>query len=186
MKGSFYCPNCEALQETNIIEKEQTYCVKGISITLTAPVRVCCVCGEEIIDTDLDNKTLNRFYNEYRRRKGLLLPDEIKNIRNRYNLSQASFSRFLGFGEKTITRYENGAIQDLCHDNIIRLMKSIDAFIILWKERRNLLTLKEQRKIEEKIKAYNKFNITSVYITTPVYYSESSNDYSNIGELKYA
>lgn len=75
--NTYYCPNCEALQETNIIEKEQTYCVKGISITLTAPVRVCCVCGEEIIDTNLDNKTLKRFYNEYRRKKGLLLPDEM-------------------------------------------------------------------------------------------------------------
>ena len=62
MKGTFYCPNCETLQETKIIEKEQTFCVKGVSITLTAPVRVCCVCGEEISDMDLDSKTLNLFY----------------------------------------------------------------------------------------------------------------------------
>ena len=116
----------------------------------------------------------------------MLLPDEIKNIRNQYNLSQASFSRFLGFGEKTITRYENGAIQDLCHDNIIRLMKSIDAFIILWKKRRTLLTPKEQRKVEEIIKTYNMIKISSVYDMTPAYNSNLSNNFSNIGELKYA
>ena len=67
MKDSFYCSNCEALQETNIIEKEQTYCVKGISITLTAPVRVCCACGEEILDAELDDETLKMFYKEYDR-----------------------------------------------------------------------------------------------------------------------
>lgn len=67
MINLFYCPNCEALQETKIIEKEQTFCVKGRNITLTAPVRVCSDCGEEILDAELDDETLKMFYKEYDR-----------------------------------------------------------------------------------------------------------------------
>lgn len=67
MINLFYCPNCEALQETKIIEKEQTFCVNGRTITLKAPVRVCCNCGEEVLDAELDDETLKMFYKEYDR-----------------------------------------------------------------------------------------------------------------------
>ena len=67
MNSLFYCPNCETLKGTKIIEKEQTFCVKGRNITLTAPVRVCSDCGEEILDAELDDETLKMFYKEYDR-----------------------------------------------------------------------------------------------------------------------
>ena len=79
-----------------------------------------CELSEEVLDKDLDNKTLGRFYNEYRRLENLLSPKEIKNIRQKYNLSQNAFSKFLGFEERAVTRYENGTIQDVYHDSIIR------------------------------------------------------------------
>ncbi len=148
MDTLFYCCNCCAMTPTKVIEKEQTFNVKGREITLLAPVRVCNKCGEEILDRDLDNNTLNRFYEEYRRLENLLQPDEIKNIRLKYSLSQSSFAKLLGFGEKTITRYENGAIQDVCHDNLIRLMNSIDAFLELWDKRKKCLSEKEQHNVE--------------------------------------
>ena len=67
MEDLFYCCNCCAMIPTRVIEKEQTFNVKGREITLRAPVRICNECGEEILDRDLDNNTLNRFYEEYRR-----------------------------------------------------------------------------------------------------------------------
>ena len=181
MQNLFYCSNCEIYQETKIIEKEQTFCVKGRTITLTAPVRVCCNCGEEVLDAELDDETLKMFYRVYRKEGNLLQPEEIRRIRNKYHLSQASFSKFLGFGEKTITRYENGALQDVCHDNAIRLMDSMESFSILWKVRKDCLSAKEQQKIREIMKTYNRVKVSSEYINLCTYRSVSNNNYSTEG-----
>lgn len=78
MERIFYCSTCESMRCTRIIEKEQTLYVKGKSITLTVPVRICEVCGEEILDEELDDATLDRFYDEYRKLENLLLPSENK------------------------------------------------------------------------------------------------------------
>ena len=186
MAELFYCCECQSMRETTVIKKEQTLIVKDREITLTAPVRVCAVCGEEVLDEKLDAETLRLFYNEYRRLENLLLPEEIKSIRKKYNLSQASFAKFLGFGEKTIARYENGAIQDFCHDNMIRLMSSIDSFMLLWKERKGCLTNKEQVEIDSKLRAYNKARISSTYSASQTYYSTLPNIYLIQGDLSYA
>lgn len=183
MENMFYCSSCEELHDTKIIEKEQTLSVKGKNITLAVRIRVCQECGEEILDEELDNETLSRFYDEYRRLENLLLPSEIKTIRQRYNLSQSSFAKLLGFGEKTITRYENGAIQDACHDNLIRLMDSWESFVLIWKERKDVLSEKEQLCIDCKVSMYNKFKIKSIYTDVPQYYTTSNIIYSTQGGL---
>ena len=74
-------------------------------------------------------------------------PNEIKKIRKKYNLTQSAFSKLLGFGEKTITRYENGSIQDLAHDNLIRLMNSQNSFMEIWNLHKNKLTQVENENI---------------------------------------
>ena len=187
MENVYYCNGCNATTETKIIEKEQTLNVKGRSITLRAQVRVCAVCGEEILDEELDAKTLEMFYTQYRNLENLLLPEEIKAIRKKYDLSQVSFSKLLGFGEKTITRYENGAIQDVCHDNLIRLMSSMDAFVALWKERENCLSEKEQNHICSIVRTYNKTKICSTYNSAPIYHSSLQNvNLFYLGEMSYA
>ena len=175
MENMFYCCACETLNNTQIVEKEQTLTVKGKVITLTVHVRVCKVCGEEILDEELDDVTLEKFYDEYRRMENLLLPAEIQAIRKKYNLSQSSFAKLLGFGEKTITRYENGAIQDVCHDNLIRLMDSLDAFSLLWEERKEVLSLKEQLFVDAAISNYKKIKIKSLYARAPQYYTSNGN-----------
>ncbi len=187
MENRFYCCECNAPTETTIIEKDQTLNVKGRAIILRVQVRVCANCEEEILDEQLDAQTLDMFYKQYRRLEKLLMPEEIKAIRQKYKLSQASFAKFLGFGEKTITRYENGAIQDVCHDNLIRLMSSMDAFVLLWKERKECLSAKEQVYIDSLIRMYNKTKIHSAYNSTPVYHSNFPNVYLiNQGDLPYA
>ena len=151
---TWYCPNCGEIIDTRIVEREQTFSVKGKPITRTTQVRICSRCDEEIIDEDLDRDTLLLFYDAYRESEQLLTSEDIRNIRKKYKLSQASFSKLLGFGEKTITRYENGAIQDECHDNLIRLMRNIDAFEYIWKIRKNILSESENKKITQVIGTY--------------------------------
>lgn len=68
-------------------------------------VRICAICGEEIPDIDLDQKTISKAYAIYRKRHKTLSPTEIQNIRKQYGLSQRSFSKLLNWGDKTVFRY---------------------------------------------------------------------------------
>ena len=65
MGKSFFCVDCNQCRKTKIIQKEETYSVKGVDITKTNPVRICSVCGREIYDRNIDSKTLEKYYEEY-------------------------------------------------------------------------------------------------------------------------
>ncbi len=80
-------------------------------------------------DEELGNENLKKIRNAYRKEVGLLEDDEIKNIRDFYNLNQRNFSLLLGFGEVTITRYESKSIQDKAHDAVIRSATDPNVFL---------------------------------------------------------
>ena len=84
---------------------------------------VCAECGEEFYCEEFDNATLINAYNEYRRKHKLLLPEEIKKIREQYGLSQRRFAKLLNWGDKTICRYENGSIQDKAHNSLLLFLR---------------------------------------------------------------
>jgi putative zinc finger/helix-turn-helix YgiT family protein len=118
-----YCEKCEREVDTKVITKKETYSVCGENIEIDAQILVCAECGEELYCEELDNATLVKAYNEYRVRHKLLLPNEIKKIRNQYGLSQRSFAKLLGWGDKTICRYENGSIQDRAHNSLLLFLR---------------------------------------------------------------
>lgn len=118
-----YCDECEKEVETKIVSKIEEYDIRRETIAVEAQVLVCTECGEELFSKELDNATLVSVYNEYRRRHNLLLPEEIKEIREQYGLSQRSFSKLLNWGDKTINRYEKGALQDKVHNSLLLFLK---------------------------------------------------------------
>ncbi len=118
-----YCEECGKEAETKMITKKEAYDVCGETIEVDAQVLICADCGEELYSEELDNATLVRVYNEYRRRHKLLLPEEIKKIREQYGLSQRSFAKLLNWGDKTICRYENGSIQDKAHNSLLLFLR---------------------------------------------------------------
>lgn len=118
-----YCEVCGKEVETQIITRRETFSVCGENIDVDAQVMVCADCGEALFNEDLDSATLINVYNEYRRKHKLLLPEEIKKIREQYGLSQRGFSKLLNWGDKTIHRYENGAIQDRAHNSLLLFLR---------------------------------------------------------------
>jgi len=52
-----------------------------------------------------------------------ITPEEIKQIRGKYGLSQQSFARLLGIGEASMVRYENGQVPSKANANLIRAAK---------------------------------------------------------------
>lgn len=118
-----YCEVCGKEVETKIITRQETFKVCGEDITIDAQVLVCAECGEELFCEELDSATLVNAYNEYRRKHKLLLPNEIKKIREQYGLSQRSFAKLLNWGDKTICRYENGSVQDKAHNSLLLFLR---------------------------------------------------------------
>ncbi len=105
-----YCPTCNTDRDATVYKREETYPVKGEPITIIADVVVCNVCGDTIYDDELDGRNLERAYADYRKKHGLLSPEDIKQIRAKYGLSQRGISALLGWSPTTIARYETGAI----------------------------------------------------------------------------
>ncbi len=139
-----FCEECGRKTETKIISKTETYNVCGEEIEVEAQIMVCKECGEEFYSEELDNATLVRAYNEYRKRHKLLLPQEIKQIREQYGLSQRSFATLLNWGDKTICRYENGSIQDKAHNSLLLFLRTPENMRTYLTE--NEVSLKEKQK----------------------------------------
>ena len=122
-KKLLYCEKCGRFVKTRIQKREETLAVKGVDITLNVDTCTCCTCGTPVFSHDTDDDSLKQFYREYRRRMGLLQPEEIRAIRSKYGVSQETFAKVLGMGAKTIARYENGSLQDEAQNNLILLMR---------------------------------------------------------------
>ncbi len=69
---------------------------------------------QQIRDNDL------RLKDAYRMQTGLLTSKEIIDIRSKYGITQGDLCTILGWGQKTLTRYEGHQVQDKAHDEILR------------------------------------------------------------------
>lgn len=61
-----------------------------------------------------------RLKDAYRKKEGVLTSVEISGIRAKYGISQSDLCVLLGWGGKTITRYESHQVQDKAHDTILK------------------------------------------------------------------
>ncbi|MDE7439389.1 MAG: type II toxin-antitoxin system MqsA family antitoxin [Clostridia bacterium] len=147
--SNYYCDNCAKEVRTIIKRVEKEFEVKDEKIIATITIRVCAGCGEEVWDEELERANEKIIYNLYRKKKGFLLPEDIKEIRSSIGISQTAFARLLGFGDKTIARYENGAPQDIAHDLLIRLMNVKKNVRIVFEQNKDALNEAECAKICE-------------------------------------
>lgn len=157
-----YCEECGREVDTKIVTKTEVYEVCGEAVEVEAQVLVCVVCGEEFYCEELDNATLINAYNEYRRKHKLLLPEEIKKIREQYGLSQRSFAKLLNWGDKTIYRYENGSVQDKAHNSILLFLRKTENMRTYLTENEVLLDKKQKDKLLEtvdKLELDNEFRV---------------------------
>lgn len=119
----FYCEDCNEEVLTDVRREEREFVVKDETVKVTIETRYCCKCGQTVWDEEIEERNEKIVFDEYRAKKKFLSPAEIKAIREAIGISQSAFSRLLGFGAKTITRYEGGAPQDTAHNLLILCMK---------------------------------------------------------------
>ena len=111
-----FCPICEEEHDVQVLQQEEPVTVRGEKYMAIARYYRCPECGEEFETSDSPFDPLADAYNQYRERHRMLTPDKIRLFRHEYELTQKELSELLGWGAITLSRYENGSLQDLSHD----------------------------------------------------------------------
>jgi len=151
MKESMlYCTSCEEERSFRFEEREQQNEVRGETITIVAPLWVCPVCGETIVDEEFGDP-IEKAFDAYREKHGLLKSVEIQEIRSRWCLSQAAFASLLGMSQATINRYEQGSLQQEKEDELIRACANKNHMADLLRRRGDVLSERQRRTAEDAI-----------------------------------
>jgi putative zinc finger/helix-turn-helix YgiT family protein len=148
MEKKAYCSKCEQKQHYFIKQEEVTRKVKENTYVLNVKVAHCAMCDEEVYIPEISDEAQQAFFNAYRADHQLLTPDEIVRVRKAIGLNQRDFSRLLGFGEITISRYELGSLPS--KNNALAINKTHDKKYLEEKYEQNRLLISEEgRKIIE-------------------------------------
>ena len=118
MKG--ICPNCEKETELELVRTKEVVEVRGEPIEVDVEFFKCTECGADFENTRGPD-SLALAYREYRRRHDMLQPEQIRDWRKQYGLTQKELGQLLGWGFVTLSRYENGALHTQAHEKILRL-----------------------------------------------------------------
>jgi putative zinc finger/helix-turn-helix YgiT family protein len=116
-----YCIACGHDGPLHREQKATEFAVRGETLRIIVPVKICPSCGVTEAE-GVDPAEIA--FSEYRKLKGLLTPEAIRKLRERYKLSQKSLAALLGMSEATINRYEGGGLQDEAHDAALRACES--------------------------------------------------------------
>lgn len=73
----------------------------------------------EFTTAEIDRVNLNQVYNQYRDKFGLPFPDQIKAIREKYDVSASKMSEILGLGTNTYRLYEQGEVPSVGNGRLI-------------------------------------------------------------------
>jgi HTH-type transcriptional regulator / antitoxin MqsA len=119
------CPACG----TVMVEKRGTLRlpVNGEEIAVPSSVHLACrTCGEVILRFEDSRRLGMDAIAIYRRKYGLLSGEEIRALRERFELTQAELARLLRLGANTVSRWESGRnVQTAAMDILLRLIRDL-------------------------------------------------------------
>lgn len=114
------CPNCEKESKIELVRAKERIEVRGEPVDVETEHSKCTECGEEFENTR-GYDALEVAYRTYRMRHRMLQAEQIRDWRKNLGFTQKELSTLLGWGGATLSRYENGALQDEAHDKVLRL-----------------------------------------------------------------
>lgn len=152
MNDKIYCENCDDFVDYHIIEKVEERDVMGKElIEINSKVAICNICGTELFLEELEKNNQKRAFNIYRDKNYILYPEKIKEIRDKYGLTQKDMSKLLGWGDITYHRYENGSLPDQAHNNILLLINEPANLNTILENSNHSLEYEKEIKLKSKI-----------------------------------
>jgi len=110
--------------EVQFVEIEESNVFKGKHVRYTAIYEYCDRADEFLGNEEMIARNDLAMKDSYRQIMRLLTYRELLEIRNKYKITQRDLACLLGWGEKTITRYEGHQVQDVAHDAVLRKINS--------------------------------------------------------------
>ncbi len=131
--------------KTVLVHEESTF--KNKKVNYEAIYLYCEDADELYMNEQQMQENDMRLKDAYRAVEGLLTSSEISGIRAKYGISQSDFCILLGWGGKTITRYEGHQVQDKAHDTILKKIDDdSEWFITLLSEAKNNFNVEVYKK----------------------------------------
>jgi len=143
------CSNCEKETRLELVTKEEVIRVRNKPIKIELQYLRCVECGDEAFDPSLNVDPFSLAYRKYRKEYGFLQPEEIREWRKANKLTQGELAKLLGVGGATISRYENGALQDPSHEKLLRLAMNPSNLLQLVEQSEGVFTESKKRRLIE-------------------------------------
>lgn len=145
-----YCPECNKMTEPVTRKLFREFNVRGTLIEVEEYGNFCSQC-DQLIGDELYDELLQKAYDEYRKRNDLLSPRDIRNIREKYQLSQVLFAKIAGIGEATLQRYERGALPSIANNKLLSLAKTPEGLLDLLEANRSRISEVDYHAIKSKL-----------------------------------
>lgn len=181
------CSNCEKETQFELVTKEEIINVRKEPVKVEVQYRKCVECGDEVFDPNLNKDPFDLAYREYRRKHSFLQPEEISDWRRTHGLKQSELAKLLGLGMATISRYENGALQDESHEKLFRLAMEPDNLLKLVEASENVFSETKKKRLVESLREEEDKLLTehSIFLKLPDYEPDEFSGYRalNVGKL---
>jgi putative zinc finger/helix-turn-helix YgiT family protein len=122
------CPVCSEPVLKKPKTLSETYGIRGEEITVEAQGHTCTGCGHRFLADGKPWDSADAAYREYRARHEMLLPEDIRAFRLRMDMTQDELATLLSCSRVTVSRYENGALQEASHDSLMKTAMSAGGF----------------------------------------------------------
>ena len=123
-KQTCLCHSCMEEHEVQRVLVKENITFKGKKVSCDAEYYYCDRTEEFYADERQMRENDKRLKDAYRQTEGLLTSEDILAVRAKYGVSQSDLCTLLGWGAKTITRYESHQVQDMAHDAILKKIGS--------------------------------------------------------------
>lgn len=144
------CPCCMEEHEVKTVLVMDYAVFKNTQVQYEASYLFCDEAEELYMDEQQMRDNDVKMKDAYRKEEGLLTASEISAIRAKYGISQSDLCILLGWGGKTITRYESHQVQDRAHDTILKKIDNDpEWFLSLLRDAKHNLPVESYRKYLE-------------------------------------
>lgn len=136
------CTCCMEEHDVKTVLIDEDAVFKNVPVAYEASYLYCDAAEELYMDEQQMQENDIRMKDAYRTAEGLLTSSDISSIRAKYGISQRDLCVLLGWGEKTITRYESHQVQDNAHNTILKKIdQDPEWFLSLLNETKKSLSL---------------------------------------------
>ena len=141
------CTCCMEEHEVKTVRIKERTIFKNVNVNYDATYLYCDLADELYANEDQLQENDIHLKDAYRKMEGLLTSNEIRDIRGKYGISQSDLCILLGWGQKTVTRYESHQVQDRAHDTILKkISQDPEWFIYLLNDAKENLSPEAYRK----------------------------------------